>query len=158
MCRVISYFLVVTDLAVCDRISRERMWPAAGQIQIVATAGGTFTDLGHGTDALHLEKWIFRGIWCCREHISTHLSLKRMEATFKLCGYGKTGSYMLLFLTSGSLLYVKLSWFIKNNPETLFNHKLMSYFCHRWLSSSSWDPCSAKIPFLVLSPVTDLTG
>lgn len=104
MCRVVFYFLVVSTLAVWDRISMVRMWPAAGQIQVAATLGGTCSDFGRDTDALHLKKWIFRGSWCCRQHLSAHWPLKRVEITFKWCGYDKNGSYMLLFLTSGSLL------------------------------------------------------
>lgn len=104
MCRVGFYFLVVSTLAACDRISIVRMWPAAGQIRVAATLKDTCTDFGQDTDALLLEKWIFSGSLCCLQHLSAHWSLKRVEVTFRWCGYGKSGSYMLLFLTSGSLL------------------------------------------------------
>lgn len=157
ICRVIFYLSVVSTLAVCDMISMVRMQPAAGQLQVAATHESTCTGFGQDTDVLHLKKWIFGVSWCCSQHLSAHWSLKRVEVTFRWCGYDKTGSYMLLFLTSGSLLQIKLSWFIENNPDVIFNHKLMSYYFHRWLSSSFWDPCWAQTLFSVLSPVTDLT-
>lgn len=145
---------VVSTLAVCDMISMVRMQPAAGQLQVAATRESTCTGFGQDTDVLHLKKWIFGVGWCCSQHLSAHWSLKRVEVTFRWCGYDKTGSYMLLFLTSGSLLQIKLSWFIENNADVIFNQKLMSYYIHRWLSSSFWDPCWAQTLFSVL---TDLT-
>lgn len=94
-----------------------RMWSAAGQIPAAARLGGTCTDFVQDIDALKPEKWIFRGSWCCRQHLSIHSSLERVEVTFQWCGYDKTGSYLLSFLTSGSLLYIKMSWFIENNQK-----------------------------------------
>lgn len=95
-----------------------------GRYMLAARIGGTCTDFIQDIDALYPEKCTFGGSWCCRQHLSVHWSLERVEVSFQWCGYDKTGYYMLSFLTSGSLFYIKKSWFIENNPN-FFNQSIL---------------------------------